>query len=134
MFLLATALASTLRLSPADRCAAADVVVVAEPTGSVGEPAADGTLHTRWDLAVERVLKGSPPATVLTPGGRFAGLVLTVSEAAPLETDHRYLLFLRARPDGLWVMGADGALPLPLDPEGTTAGLDALSLGPCAPR
>ena len=136
VLLASFALAATLPTTPARRCENADVVLVAEVTGSTGEPGDANTPRTRWDLAVERVLKGRAPDSALTPGGVFGGLRLTISEAAPLRVDHRYLLFLHVDPTGAWVMGVDGAVPLALP--GAEGDVDwarlAPTLGSCAPR
>ncbi len=136
VLLAALALAASVATTPAQRCDAADVVVLAEVTGATSEPTPANRIRTRWDLAVLGVLKGTRPTTALTPGGTVAGLTLTISEAAPLQTDHRYLLFLRTRPDGDWVMGVDGAIAVQVGPDSPGADWTTLAptLGRCAPR
>lgn len=113
MFFLAVALAATRATTLAERCAAADAVVVAEVTGAEARPGQSLPIETGWDLAGVEVVRGEAVTRVWTPGGALAGLRWTVSEAPELRVDHRYLLFLRR--DGLeWrVMGVDGAVPVP---------------------
>ena len=113
-------------------CAAADLVLLAEPTSS--ETAFTGSelrpVETRWDLWVERVVYGAAPAgpvQVATAGGRVGDLIQTVSEQPELKLDHRYLLLLRQRADGQFVVlgGPDGLLPVSRGPNGVGLPEDA---------
>ena len=98
-------------------CAASAWVVVAEITGHEYLVNDQGLVETWSDLAILRTVRGrapAEPARVVTPGGVVAGMRLTISEAAELQLDGRYLLLLRPRPDGAWAPsgGPDGAIAL----------------------
>ena len=114
----------------AELCQRSQLVVVAEVTGAEVRwvPGPAGQLETRVWLAPERALRGRAPEglEVALPGGARGALRFATDDAAQLDPDHRYLLFLRWR-GGAWrlVAGASGAVPL----EGGTAGARGEHLG-----
>lgn len=96
--------------TPAERIAAAEVVVVAEVVGQETEWNAleiGGMETTAW-LSVEAPLKGAvAPGAVLQlalPGGRIGEVKVEVSGVPRLHTDRRYLLLLVARDDGRYAL------------------------------
>jgi hypothetical protein len=94
--------------SLAAQTADADLVVVAWVDDVTGRRAAGGaTIETDVRLQVERVLKGGAPASLrLTlPGGAVGNARLQVGGVPRFWPGERVLLFLRARPTGLVLVG-----------------------------
>ena len=131
-----------------EMCARAAAVVVGEVTGTESFWQADGTIATRADVAVTRVLRGRVPdaLSIAYPGGSVGGLTLTVSEAPRLRADARYLFLLAPgdggrgesppqRPPAGWrlVGGPDGAIRLGWSAGGVgeTEAAAVASLGAC---
>lgn len=117
VLLAGEARAARVALPLPELCARSEAVVVAEITGYEYQLNAQGLVETWSDLAILRVVHGrapAGPARVVTPGGVVDGMRLSVSEAASLKVDHRYLLLLTPRPDGGFALtgGPDGAIPL----------------------
>jgi len=116
---LAVGAAMTLPATPAELCALAEVVVVAEVTSQETSwvPGTAGHLATRSWLHVDEVVRGeiAAPLSVVTAGGHLDGLTMTVEDEARLQLDRRYMLLLTRGPDA-WrvVSGRQGAWPVPV--------------------
>jgi len=116
LLLTSPALAMRQAMPPAELCAQTPLVVEAEVTGQQGMW--DGPLiETHIDLHIHQVFKGpldEDSLSIVIPGGTANGVTLSVSEAASLKNDHRYVLLLIPRPDGAWTLsgGPDGAFAL----------------------
>lgn len=102
------------RLSEARIVDRADLVVVAT-VESAHSRATGRTIVTDYTLRVERVLRGSGPADIVTVtelGGSTDDLIMAVSGAPSYEPGSRVMAFLRARGDGTYFTAymANGAL------------------------
>jgi len=74
-------------------------------------------IDTLVDIYVHSARKGHSPEalTLQVPGGEVGGLVLRLSEAPTIATNHGTLLLPERRSDGTWTpaAGPDGIFPRP---------------------
>lgn len=112
------ATATTLRAFTLEQLAQrADAVV----RGRVGQSQGvwkDRVIHTLTEINVDTVLRGQAPASLLVAqlGGQVGNDHAPVAGVATLQPGEEVVLFLRAQPDGTWVLcgmsqGKLGVLP-----------------------
>jgi len=111
--LTALAAAAQMDLSPAQLCALADLVAAVEITTLEARwsDAPAGGIETRADALALEVLagEGTEDLEIVLPGGAIGDAAQWVEDTPRLSVDTRYLVFLKALPDGGWaVIGGEG--------------------------
>jgi hypothetical protein len=98
--------ATTLKAFSLEQLAARSDAVVRGRVGPSQGVWKDRVIHTMTEVAVSQVLRGNAPATVVVAqlGGRVGNDWMPVAGVAPLEPGEDVVLFLRAQPDGTWVL------------------------------
>ncbi len=102
-----------------DRARGSSLVVVAR-CESAASDWEDGAIHTRSDITVLSVLRGTPDhtTTVRQPGGVVDGIGQRVSHVSLLEPGGTYLLFLSRDDAGGWAPTLRGVNPVDTGAEG----------------
>lgn len=101
-----------------ERVTLADHVVVAVPVALSVQPNAEFTLQSAYTLVVQASWKGTAPEelSLTLPGGQLGDLTVQVEDQPALQLGRPYALILADTPDGLVLVGGEGAVFPVADP------------------